>query len=289
MSQITQTTTPRKTDMDTEWPKILFHRRRVNGKEVRKLYPFNPANIVYEKPQHTKFNSDVIRLFYNLNSPEDHIENKLVPIILQTPVMDFPFGLSAIQGGRGTPFTPELCSEENVSVNLNVSFRDSDTKTDVGAFLAACQEWDRVTQQTFEENWKEWFPSSKTKSKDIHLFLSNISDLRTGKDGKVFAPTLKCKVKRPRAGEPFNLKVYRDQAGGPPLLVDLFEVKKRSSGSVLLRHNGLWCRNGKVPSISNSFVAMQVKLAPDDDPGYEFEGSAFVEDETSGYFHGDGY
>lgn len=234
-----------------QWPRVLFHKRIVGGKEVRKLYPFNPKNIVFDPPVRSRFGSECVHVHYHLIDKEDEID-KIVPLVVQTPEMSMPFGISEKDAGT------------YVTRDLTLSFRDSEVDPEIASFLSACEEWDRVTVKTLQDKLKTWFPSTDYTPESIPIVYKFMSNPRKRKrDGKVFAAALKCKIKKARrSDESFALKVYQsqDDKDSPPALVDMSTIQQGSKGSVLMRHGGLWFVNNQ---ITNSLIAMQVKLTVD--------------------------
>ena len=102
-------------------------------------------------------------------------------ILLQTPTMALPFGVSPYQ---------DAATGEIQSYSLDASFRGSDTDPRVADFLAKMREMDEVMLDVAVANSKEWFgkPMSKEIVAEFHRKL--VKDPANPQ----YAPVIKFKV-----------------------------------------------------------------------------------------------
>jgi hypothetical protein len=121
-------------------------------------------------------------------------ENKR--IIMQTPVMTVPFGLSE--------FTPEN-NAGPVKYSLDVSFKGSDTNPKVEQFMSLMKSVDTKMITLAVENSKLWFGKQMSKEVVEELYRPLIKESKTPEK---YAPTMKIKIRPSRNGEAFNMEAF---------------------------------------------------------------------------------
>lgn len=101
-------------------------------------------------------------------------------IILQTPVMSSPFGVS----------TYDDASDGKRSYSLDASFKGFDTSAKLNGFLTKCRAFDEMLIDVATENSKAWFGKDMSRDMVSVLFRKSI---REPADPK-YAPTLRLKI-----------------------------------------------------------------------------------------------
>ena len=101
-------------------------------------------------------------------------------IVIQTPVMSSPFGVS----------TYDDASDGKRSYSLDASFKGLDTNPKLDSFLTKCRGFDELLIDTATENSKAWFGKEMTKDMVSVLFRKSIRDANDPK----YAPTLRLKI-----------------------------------------------------------------------------------------------
>jgi hypothetical protein len=101
-------------------------------------------------------------------------------IVLQTPVMSSPFGIS----------TYDDASDGKRSYSLDASFKGHDTNKKLDSFLTKCRVFDDMLLDTAVENSRAWFSKDMSKDMVSVLFRKSIRDANDPK----YAPTLRLKI-----------------------------------------------------------------------------------------------
>jgi len=101
-------------------------------------------------------------------------------IVLQTPVMSSPFGVS----------TYDDASDGKRSYSLDASFKGYDTNAKLNGFLTKCRAFDELLIETAAQNSKAWFGKEMSKDMIAVLFRKSIRDASDPK----YAPTLRLKI-----------------------------------------------------------------------------------------------
>lgn len=101
-------------------------------------------------------------------------------IILQTPVMSSPFGIS----------TYDDASDGKRSYSLDASFKGHDTNAKLDSFLTKCRGFDDILIDEATKNSKLWFGKEMSKDMVSVLFRKSIRDPTDPK----YAPTLRLKI-----------------------------------------------------------------------------------------------
>ena len=102
-------------------------------------------------------------------------------IVIQTPVMSSPFGVS----------TYDDASDGKRSYSLDASFKGIDTNPKLDSFLTKCRGFDELLIDTATENSKAWFGKDMSKDMVSVLFRKSIRDAN---DAVKYAPTLRLKI-----------------------------------------------------------------------------------------------
>lgn len=189
------------------------------------------------------------------------------PLILQTPAMRAPFGISKWENdGAPAKFT------------LDMSFQGMESSKSLQAFYDALEKMDaRMIDDGFD-NQATWFRGKKYTSKDIVEALytpivKHARDRETGERTDRYAPTMKVNV--PYKDGAFGCEVYDAKRNK----IDLKNVEtKGSSVTAIVQCTGVWFVGGKY---GISFKAMQLKMDLDESV---FHGSFAMRGDDDGTF-----
>tara|TARA_B110000881_G_scaffold217061_1_gene233789 strand:- start:1675 stop:2388 length:714 start_codon:yes stop_codon:yes gene_type:complete len=172
------------------------------------------------------------------------------PLILQTPYMSLPFGVSAYEPTDGSP----------TKYSLDLSFRDVDENPSVKHLYTMLSSFDGKLLDDSLTNSLQWF-KQKYNSKEVMkaLFTSQVRysvDRETGELNTKYKPTFKVKVpynKDRCIAEVYNEKKERVEYS------HLDEViGKGSKVRVILSCSGVWIAGGKF-GVSWRLLHLQTK------------------------------
>jgi hypothetical protein len=172
------------------------------------------------------------------------------PLILQTPAMRAPFGVSKWENDGAPP-----------KFTLDMSFQGMESSRSTQAFYDALEKMDaRMIDDGFD-NQATWFRGKKYTSKDIVEALytpivKHARDRDTGERTDRYAPTMKVNV--PFRDGAFGCEVYDAERNK----IDLRNVEtKGSTVTAIVQCTGVWFVGGKY---GLSFKALQLKIAADE-------------------------
>lgn len=173
-------------------------------------------------------------------------------LMIQTPVMHVPFGVSVWPGERGMPD----------KYSLDLSFADRDSRPGIQHFFDMLQSISEHVITDALENSNSWF-KKKYPSRDVidALFTSNIKygkDKITGEVTNLYPPSFK--INLPYREGVFNFPVY-----GPNKetvnLMDLHSSPGRGKGSkasAIIQCTSIWVAGGK---FGLSWKVCQMRIA----------------------------
>ena len=131
---------------------------------------FDPKSVKFSALSKTSKGGKIVYL----NFPDSR------KIVLQTPVMSAPFGVSSFEDS----------SDGKRSYSLDASFKGYDTNPKLASFLTKCREFDDMLIDVATENSRSWFGKDMTKEMLSVLFRKSIRDPNDVK----YAPTLRQKI-----------------------------------------------------------------------------------------------
>ena len=108
-------------------------------------------------------------------------------IVLQTPTMPLPFGV-----------TPYEVGGDIQSYSLDLSFRHAESDEKVGAFLNVVRKLDAYLIDVATERSEEWFGKKQSRELIEEFYRKVLNDRRPGE----YPPTVKAKVSVNSMGEP---------------------------------------------------------------------------------------
>lgn len=120
-------------------------------------------------------------------------------IVLQTPVVSVPFGLSE--------YTPEN-NAGPVKYSLDLSFKGSDTNPKVETFMQLMKRIDERMIDIAVENSKVWFNKQMSREVVEELYRPLV---KPSKIPEKYAPTMKIKIRPSKNGEAFNLEAFTSE------------------------------------------------------------------------------
>lgn len=166
-----------------------------------------------------------------------YVSYKGRPLIVQTPYMSTPFGVSAFDPPDGG----------QTKYSLDLSFRDVDVNPSVRHLLNTLTELDQKLVEEALTNSLSWFKTKHT-SKDVikALFSSQVRysiDRETGEINEKYKPTFKVKV--PYNREKCNVEVYDDDKNRVEFEHLDEIVGKGSKVRAVISCSGVWFAGGK--------------------------------------------
>ena len=178
-----------------------------------------------------------------------YVSYNKAPMIIQTPQMTAPFGMSKWDNdGKATP-----------KYTLDLSFKGMDKSPALGSFYEMLKQLDaRLVEDGFA-NQGSWFKGKKYGSKEIvealyTPLIKHAKDRDTGEITDKYPPTFKATV--PFKENKFVCDVYDDARN----LVDLSTMETKGSRiTAIIQCMGLWFAGGKFGS---SWRIVQMKVAP---------------------------
>lgn len=179
-------------------------------------------------------------------------------IVLQTPAMSVPFGLSE--------FTPES-NVGPVKYSLDLSFKGCDTNPKVEQFLKMVKTLDQKMIALAVENSKAWFgkPMSKEIVEELYRPL-----MKESKMPEKYAPTMKIKIRPSRNGDSFNLQAFTSDK--EPF--DMKEFQPGTNVKCIVDFSPVWFVNKQFGLTLNLIQVEIVSL-----PAGRLQGFAFQSDD----------
>lgn len=167
-------------------------------------------------------------------------------IVLQTPVMSSPFGIS----------TYDDASDGRRSYSLDASFKGCDTNPKLAGFLEKCRGFDDLLIETAAQNSKAWFGKDMSKDMVAVLFRKSIRDPSDPK----YAPTLRLKITP-------NTQYYDEHQNK----VDMDYIVKGTSFRAIVELSSVFFVN-KQFGVTWRLVQLAVTSRPDRLTGFAFQG-----------------
>ena len=182
------------------------------------------------------------------------------PLIMQTPQMSAPFGLSKWDNndnGKGTP-----------KYTLDLSFKGMDSNPNLQAFYASLEALDKKLVEDGFKNQQSWFKGKKYGSQEIvealyTPLIRHAKDKMTGEITDKYPPTFKLTV--PFKEGHFTCEVYDDKRN----CIDLSSIETKGSRvTAIIQCMGLWFAGGKFGS---TWRVVQMKVTQNSSiRGYAF-------------------
>ena len=175
-----------------------------------------------------------------------YVSHNSKPIIVQTPLMNCPYGLSCYEGGDVPKFT------------LDMSFRGIDENSKIKEFYDMLAAIDNKILEDSSKKSFEWF-KKKNQSKDVSeaLYTKAIREaMENGEPTDKYPPTFKSKI--PYQNGKFKVTCYNVQREE---ITDEFKsiLTKGQSVRGLVKLQGIWFAGGKFGS---TWELVQLKLTP---------------------------
>lgn len=167
-------------------------------------------------------------------------------IILQTPAMSSPFGIS----------TYDDASDGKRSYSLDASFRGYDTNAKLASFLTKCRGFDENLIDMATENSKAWFGKDMNRDMISVLFRKSIRDANDPK----YAPTLRLKITP-------STEYYDEHQNK----VDMDYIVKGTSFRAIVELSSVFFVN-KQFGVTWRIVQLAVTSRPDRISGFAFQG-----------------
>ena len=180
------------------------------------------------------------------------------PLVLQTPEMAAPFGMSkwSNEGGRD-------------KYTLDLSFKGMDRRAGVQSFFSVLETLDSKLVEDGFKNQQTWFKGKKMNSPEVvealyTPLIKHAKDKNTGEVTDKYPPTFKMTV--PSKDGKFICEVYDDKRNQ----LDLSTVDTKGARvTAIIQFMGLWMAGGKFGS---SWRVLQMKIAPNQRiSGYAFK------------------
>ena len=181
-------------------------------------------------------------------------------LVLQTPVLHAPFGLST--------YTDDKTGVTKYS--LDVSFRGMDEDPKVQQFFEKMQALDAYTMETAVSNSKEWFGKKQSKEVIENFYRPLV---KPSKDPTKYAPTMKMKIQTKRNGD-IDLTAFDSEQN------ELNITDALSPGckvKAIIEASSVWFVNKTMFGITWKLVQLQVM------PSDKISGFSFQEDDEEEY------
>ena len=223
----------------------------------------DPARIVFEAPKKNAMGGMSVRAFYS--HPDT---NEQTPLIIQTPRMRLPFGLtSSERKGQNGDYVQYL---------FDAAFSNIESSQEMKAFYDKMSTLDDHIVATAEKNCEAWFGKKIPRAALDEFYKPNI---KPAKDSK-YAPTIRFKI--PFRYDRFEMKAFRMvHEGGPKPECRPIELTKDTIGDVfrkgaecefLVEFTSLWFVSKQFGA---NFQAPQVRLC--DTPTPRLSDYAFLD------------
>lgn len=172
------------------------------------------------------------------------------PLVIQTPYMSTPFGVSVFEPNDGGPS----------KYSLDLSFRDEETNKSVGSLLTMLNAFDEKLIQEGLKNSLQWFKTKHTSVEVIKaLYSSQVRysiNRETGEVNTQYKPTFKVKV--PYHKDKCNVEVYNEEKERVEFEHLDEVVGKGSKVRAILSCTGVWFAGGKF-GVSWRILHLQTK------------------------------
>lgn len=173
------------------------------------------------------------------------------PLILQTPEMSLPFGLSHWSGGDGRNAGPEKYS-------LDLSFRGIEASEKLQQFLSVLKQLDRRLVNDALENSPIWFKKKYTSAEVVEALFTPLvrvaKDRQTGEPTDRYPPTFK--VSLPFRENAFQCEVFDTKRNRISLLE---QETKGAKVTAIIQCVGVWIAGGK---FGCTWKALQLRVCP---------------------------
>lgn len=179
-------------------------------------------------------------------------------IILQTPVVAVPFGLSE--------FTPDNNSGP-VKYSIDLSFKGYDTNPKVYQFMMLMKQIDQKMIDIAVENSKTWFNKQMSREIVEELYRPLIKE---SKMPEKYAPTMKIKIRPSKNGEAFDMEAFTSDR--KPF--DMTEFQAGSTVKCIVDFSPVWFVN-KQFGLTLNLMQMEVVSLPTG----KLQGFAFQSDD----------
>ena len=189
------------------------HIQQTTNMPIQLATNFKPADIKVGGVEKTKKGGKIVYL-----SNQDGSR-----ILLQTPAMPLPFGL-----------TPYEVGGDIQSYSLDLSFRNADTDPKVQAFLDMVKGLDTFLVDLATERSEEWFGKKQSRELVAEFYRRVLNDKRAGE----YPPTVKTKVSVNAMGEP-TAQFFDEER--QPTTID--HLTKGSSIKTIVELSSVWFVN----------------------------------------------
>jgi len=170
-------------------------------------------------------------VYVNLNSDK---------IILQTPKMSVPFGISRWR-------EPNADDNKGDSFRLGLSFYGDETNNDIKNFKENLQQFDDMIKQKIKENSKEWLNKANISMEVIEdaYYVPNIK-ASVDKEGKEYPSRVEVKLDRQKDGEEFTGKFVSNKKFNHDIMIfdenkNLIELNESNYDSVIPKGSHAIC------------------------------------------------
>jgi len=170
-------------------------------------------------------------VYVNLNSDK---------IILQTPKMSVPFGISRWR-------EPNADDNKGDSFRLGLSFYGDETNNDIKNFKENLQQFDDMIKQKIKENSKEWLNKANISMEVIEdaYYVPNIK-ASVDKEGKEYPSRIEVKLDRQKDGEEFTGKFVSNKKFNHDIMIfdenkNLIELNESNYDSVIPKGSHAIC------------------------------------------------
>lgn len=202
---------------------------------------FNINNVSFSDVRTLDNGGKVVYLSYK------NLDNKPAPLILQTPQMNVPFGLSTWDNDGKGP----------LKYSLDLSFKGMDKSVGLQNFYNVLESLDKRLIEDGLANAPTWFKGKKVTKDVLEALYTPLIRHAKDKNGEVtdkYPPTFKVTV--PNKEGKITCEVYDDKRE----LVDLLSLQTKGSRvTAIIQCMGLWFAGGKFGS---TWRVVQMKVAP---------------------------
>jgi len=231
------------TKIDGKFPRILYYKpEQVNQTDpvCASLYPFDPSRVQYSEPKRMDYGGYVVYCTYHLVDEEKNID-AVIPIVLQTPRMRTPWGVSV-----------NTKEDQRKQITVDLSFFGMEKDADVSALYMVLKLWDSLNVAKAKENKTTWFANADDIHPDVlQHFYKPITRLRKRRrDGKAFSPSMTTKVYK-RYGV-YECEVYDNSSNPKQMTVE--SIDAGTNLTALVTHTGIWFGHN---SFSSAFKLTQ--------------------------------
>lgn len=207
--------------------------------QIIKYNKFTTTNIHCDNVAKNKAGGNIVYLKYG--------ENK--KIIIQTPMMFAPFGLSV--------FTDDTNGSK---YSLDFSFRDKENDTQISKYYDMLQEVDKFMIEQAVKNSKEWFGKQMSSEVVQELYRPLIKE---PKDPSKYASTVKYKIRN--TSDKLNVEAFDEQKN--PFDMDNFVSGCKAKA--LIELSSIWFVNKQ---FGCTFTVVQLLVSkPEKLTGYSFQ------------------